>query len=331
MVQTLPVGAAAPDFSLTTSVQMTVSLGQYRGKRVMLLFLPTPVHDKLGEQLTRYQENIQVFEELNSVILAISEMSPERLQQLAAARHIQFILLSDPSRNVWRQYTLADRDAPMETTAFGIDEQGLIRVVYEAAHNPNLPGPLALARALRKLNDVPRPAPITTNDWRIGTSDAPVTVIEYSDYQCQHCRALLHVLEQLVMTYGDTLQVVHRHLPLRQTHPLAQLAAEAAECAGAQNKFWEMHHRLFAADGALERDDLVGYARELDLDVERFTRDLDTHSFEHKVNGDWRQAVQSRIKLPPTLFINSILFEGPRTVTALSARIDSFLESAKRR
>ena len=215
--------------------------------------------------------------------------------------------------------------AQIRPTAVLIDEEGRIRAVYDAARYPNLPGPQALARGLRKLNDVPRPAPVTGEDWRVGPLDAPVTLIEYSDYQCHHCAETAAVLKELTALYGERLLLVHRHFPLRQAHPLAQKAAEAAEAAGAQGKFWEMHHRLFAVGGALEREHLAAYASEIGLDTRRFLEELEGGRYEEAVNEDFRSAAASGVRLPPTLFVNGILFEGPRTMQALRARVDSLL------
>ncbi len=321
----LQSGSLAPDFQLPSVNDGTLSRHDWSGKRMALLFLPSNVHEELGAQLTRYQDYINTFQELNTAIVAISDASLDALKALAAARLIQFPLLSDPDKSVWKHFSVPDADRPIQPTVFVTDERNVIRTVYEADRNPNLPGPLALARSIRKLNDAPKPAPVTDQDWRIGPPDAPVTLIEYSDFQCHHCRELSNVVEQLVAMYGNKLQVVHRHLPLRQAHPLAQLAAEAAEAAGRQGRFWDMHHRLFAANDALEREHLVEYAQELSLNVERFVDDLDNHRCEALVNEDWRQAVQNGIKLPPTLFVNSILIEGVRTVDSLRARIDGLL------
>ena len=175
------------------------------------------------------------------------------------------------------------------------------------------------------MSEVPLPAPVTREDWVVGPREAAVTLIEYSDYQCHHCAETSSVLKELGAQYGDRLLVVHRHFPLRQAHPLAQKAAEAAEAAGAQGKFWEMHHRLFAAHGDLERGHLLAYASEIGLDTRRFVNDLDSGRHEEAVNQDFRSAVASGVRLPPTLFVNGILFEGPRTIQALRARVDGLL------
>ncbi len=317
----LPPGARAPAFSLSAAREGgQISLRDYGGKRVVLLFLPSTMSEGLREQLQRYAEAMPVFAELNAQILAVSEAFPEEREVPAP-----FVLLADPERAVWRRYAGAGADQPVGPTAVLIDEEGTVRGVYESDRYPHLPGPQALARGIRKMREVPRPAPVTREDWALGPLGAAVTLIEYSDYQCHHCAETAAVLGELRAQYGDRLLVVHRHFPLRQAHPLAQKAAEAAEAAGAQGKFWDMHRRLFAARGDLERTHLLGYASEIGLDVPRFVDDLGSGRHEEAVNQDFRAAVASGVRLPPTLFVNGILFEGPRTVQALRARVDGLL------
>jgi len=316
----LQPGARAPEFSLSAREGGRISLQEYGGKRVVLLFLPSMMSEGLREQLQRYGEAMPVFAELNAQLLAVSETVPEAPELPAP-----LVLLADPERAAWRLYAGADANRPMTPMAVLIDEEGTVRAVYESDRYPHLPGPQALARGIRKMREVPRPAPITRDDWTLGPLGAAVTLVEYSDYQCHHCAETSAVLGELRAQYGDRLLVVHRHFPLRQAHPLAQKAAEAAEAAGAQGKFWEMHRRLFAARGDLERAQLLGYASEIGLDVPRFADDLDRGRHEEAVNQDFRAAVASGVRLPPTLFVNGILFEGPRTIQALRARVDGLL------
>jgi len=317
----LQPGARAPEFNLPTAGgEDRISLRNYAGKRVALLFLPSAVGEALREQLQRYHESLAIFAELNAQLLAIAEAFPEpgRLPS-------PFALATDPGRAVWELYAGAEAGQSIRPMAVLIDEEGTVRAVYEADRYPHLPGPQALARGIRKMGEVPRPAPVTREDWARGPHGAPVTLIEYSDYQCHHCAETSTVLRELAAQYGDRLLLVHRHFPLRQAHPLAQKAAEAAEAAGAQGKFWEMHHRLFAAHGELERTHLLTYASEIGLDAQRFVEDLDSGRHEEAVNQDFRGAVASGVRLPPTLFVNGILFEGSRTSQALRARVDSLL------
>jgi protein-disulfide isomerase len=108
-----------------------------------------------------------------------------------------------------------------------------------------------------------------------GPTDAPLTLVEYGDFECPFCGRATGVVHELRERFGDELRYVFRHLPLGDVHPHAELAAEAAEAAGAQGRFWEMHDLLFQHQAELETEDLVGYAGRLGLDMERFTRDLE--------------------------------------------------------
>jgi protein-disulfide isomerase len=179
-----------------------------------------------------------------------------------------------------------------------------------------------VTRAIKKMVGVPRPTPASLDDWQLGPPDAPVVLIEYADYQCGPCREAYRLLKQIVPLYGDKLLWIHRHLPLRHSHPLAQGAAEAA---GAQGKFWDMHDRLFEAEGALEREQLITYAQDVGLEVDRFTHDLDNRRFRDAVNEDFKLAVRNKIKRPPALFINSLPLEGSRSEGAICARIEKLL------
>src|SRR5205823_4796990 len=109
-----------------------------------------------------------------------------------------------------------------------------------------------------------------------GPLDAPVTLLEYGDFECPYCGRAEPVIRGLLRDFGD-LRYVWRHLPLNDVHPHTQMAAEAAEAAAAQGAFWEMYDVLLARQSALTQEDLVSYAEELELDVARFTNDLEHH------------------------------------------------------
>lgn len=328
MTIVLQPGINAPDFVLPAgNLEGEVSTGEHSGKRMVLVFFPSDYEDELAEQLAKYQARASGFEVQDAVIFGLSDAAKEELKQLSADKGIEFPLLSDssPAGATAKNYGVISADQRVLPSVFVVDEEGLIRRVYEAAKYPNLPNPAMVVRAIKNLTGVPKPVPITEDDWQLGSADAPVSLIEYADYQCGPCSETYGLLKQIIPTYGDKILVVHRHLPLRHSHPLAQQAAEAAEAAGAQGKFWEMHNRLFEANFALERDQLIEYAQEIGLDVERFTHDLDNRRFKDAVNEDFKQAVRNKIKLPPALFINGIPFDGPRTQEAICARIDSLL------
>jgi Na+/H+ antiporter NhaA len=156
-----------------------------------------------------------------------------------------------------------------------------------------------------------------------GSADAPVTLVEYGDFECPFCGQAESVIRDLLSRFGADLRFVFRHLPLADVHENAQLAAEAAEAAHAQGRFWEMHDLLFAHQDELLPDDLVRYAAELSLDVERFSEDLRTRRHIGMVNRDVESADRSGVVGTPTLFINGRRHQGRydiRTLTAVVQR-----------
>jgi protein-disulfide isomerase len=189
----------------------------------------------------------------------------------------------------------------------------------------NLPNPAMVLRGLANLTHMPKPSPVAEDDWRLGTPDAPIVLIEYGDYQCTHCAELHAILEGVTRDYRDKLLLVHRHFPLRHSHPQAQLAAEAAEAAGALGKFWEMHHQLFLAKLNLEKEKIVRYAEELGLDKDKFLDDLNSGRFKRVVDEEFDLARSCRVKFVPTFFVNGILWEGPLTRESICSRIDGLL------
>jgi protein-disulfide isomerase len=159
--------------------------------------------------------------------------------------------------------------------------------------------------------------PVEARDWVRGPAGAPVTLLEYADFECPFCGRAFHELKRLERGLRDRIRFVFRHFPLSQMHPRATLAAEAAEAAGAQDKFWEMHDTLFSNQGALGPDALLVYARRLRLDVDRFSRDLDEHRYLPKVRRDFLEGVRSGVNGTPTIFINGTRWDGPYTAEAL--------------
>lgn len=328
MRKVLQPGIKAPHFELpAANGKGDVSPAQHLGHNMILVFFPSDPQAGLVDQLVKFQARLPDFESQGATPIGISDAGQDQVRTLARERDITFPLLSDAGLDgaTAGEYGVLSQEGQVLAAVFVTDEEGLIRRVYEPAKYPNLPNPAMVVRALKKLADVPRPLPVTEDDWQLGPADAPVVVLEYADYQCGPCREAYRLLRGILPSYGDKILWVHRHLPLRHSHPLAQGAAEAAEAAGAQGKFWDMHDRLFEAEGALEREQLVAYAQEIGLDLERFGDDLDSRRFQDAVNADFKGAVRNKIKLPPALFINGIPLEGPRTQRAIQARIEELL------
>jgi Na+/H+ antiporter NhaA len=153
-----------------------------------------------------------------------------------------------------------------------------------------------------------------------GPVDAPVTVVEYGDFECPYCGRAEPVVRELIQGFAD-VRYVWRHLPLNDVHPNAQLAAEAAEAAAEQDAFWEMHDILLAHQDALGASDLIGYAEQLGLDVERFANDLREHAGAARIADDVSSADLSGVSGTPTFFINGRRHHGAYDIATLSAAV----------
>ncbi len=153
-----------------------------------------------------------------------------------------------------------------------------------------------------------------------GPSEAPVTLIEYGDFECPYCGQAEPVVRELLADFGD-VRYVWRHLPLTDVHPHAQLAAEAAEAAAAQSDFWGMHDLLLLHQADLEPHDLARYAGELGLDVERFNEDLRTQEQAGRVAEDVDSADLSGVTGTPTFFLNGSRHLGAYDIASLSAAV----------
>ena len=179
-----------------------------------------------------------------------------------------------------------------------------------------------LVPPIRDLAEVVDPAV----DHIIGSPEAPLVLVEYGDFECPYCGRAAPVVEELVTRFGDELAVVFRHLPLVDVHEHAEMAAEAAEAAAAQGRFWEMHDALFAAQGHLDAGALVDRATDLGLDVDRFVADLDDRRHSLRVARDVSSAADSGAAGTPTFFINGRRHAGGLTLGALSAALQTELD-----
>jgi len=155
-----------------------------------------------------------------------------------------------------------------------------------------------------------------------GPDDAPVTIVEFSDFQCPFCRRARPVVERILETYPDRVRLVYRHLPLESIHPRARPAAEAAACASEQGRFWEYHDLLFDAPDGLEDDALEGYAEKLGLDLEAFRSCLAEGRGREVVDRDLEAAVSAGISGTPAFVINGILLSGAQPFEEFRQVID---------
>ena len=155
-----------------------------------------------------------------------------------------------------------------------------------------------------------------------GRADAPLTLVEYGDFECPFCARATGVTRDLQQRFGAELEYVFRHLPLTDVHPHAELAAWAAVAADRQGRFWEMHDVLFAHQDQLELEDIVGYAAGLDLDVESFLRDLHDDTTADRVRADVASAEASGARGTPTFFVGGRRHVGPYDAQTLADALE---------
>jgi len=174
------------------------------------------------------------------------------------------------------------------------------------------------------MSTAPKPAlkpPLSERDHIKGPAEAQIELVEYGDFECPHCGRAALVVNQLTEEMGDRLRFAFRHFPLSKMHPHARLAAQAAEAAGAQGKFWEMHDLLFANASALEPQNLVEYATLLELDIARFESELAAETYTGRVQEDVASGVRSGVNGTPTFFVNGKRHNGGYTIESLQEGI----------
>lgn len=154
-----------------------------------------------------------------------------------------------------------------------------------------------------------------------GGLDAPVTLVEYGDFQCPDCIGAYSIVAWLLARFGDSLRFVFRHMPLEDLHPRARPAAEAAEAAGAQGRFWEMHDRLFSHPSQLSDDALRRHAEEIGLEPGRFDRELRAGLHAARVEEDFRSGAHSGVPSTPRFFVNGMIHLGSGSPSELEERI----------
>jgi protein-disulfide isomerase len=163
--------------------------------------------------------------------------------------------------------------------------------------------------------------PISAADHARGSGSAAATLVEYGDFECPYCGRAYPVVKELERRFGAKLRVVFRHNPRADLHSHAEIAAEAAEAAGAQGKFWEMHDRLFEHQKALGEADLSAHAAALGLDVARFAEELRTHAHAARVRAAAATGVHT-VRSNPTFFLNGVRFEDTPDLPTLAAAVE---------
>jgi len=159
-----------------------------------------------------------------------------------------------------------------------------------------------------------------------GPANAPITIVEFSDFQCAYCKRVVTVLDQVLEHYPDRVKLAFRDFPIVNIHPQAQNAAEAAHCAAEQGKFWEFHDLLFAKQDAIPTTNFADHAKALGLEVTAFQACLDARKYQENVERNYAAGVKAGVSGTPAFFINGRLLSGAQPLEAFKAVIDEELD-----
>ena len=168
--------------------------------------------------------------------------------------------------------------------------------------------------------------PVSAADHVLGPNDALVTIVEYGDFECPNCKQAAPAVRMLLKRFGDVARFVYRHYPLEEVHPHALQAAEAAECAGTQGRFWEMHEQLFEHQTHLDLADLRAYAEEMGLDIHHYTAQMDDHVYLQRIGQHIDSGRRSGVRGTPGFFVNGRIQDVSFGLRALFDATEAELE-----
>lgn len=168
-------------------------------------------------------------------------------------------------------------------------------------------------------------APVTAVDHQLGPEHAPVTVVEYADFECPTCKQAAPAMKLLLQHYPGQVRVVFRHYPVEEAHPHALAAAEAAEVAGGQGKFWQMHDLLFENQAHLKRARLHSYAEQLQLDMARYTAEMDDEIYRQRIREHIDSGRRSGVRGTPGIFVNGVIHDVSTGMQTLFDKVEAAL------
>ncbi len=169
---------------------------------------------------------------------------------------------------------------------------------------------------------------VTADDHVLGPADAPVTLVEYGDYECPFCRGAFRDVHRLLDRYPGKIRFVFRNFPITQVHPHAEQAAEAAEAAAAQGKFWEMYELLLQDSADLDLDSLLGYADRLGLDVARFRNEVVGNVYTERISRDIDEGIRNGVNQTPKFYVNGRRIDGKFPMEGLVNAVRDAVDAA---
>jgi protein-disulfide isomerase len=169
-------------------------------------------------------------------------------------------------------------------------------------------------------------APVSAVDHVLGPKHAPVTLVEYGDFECPNCKQAAPAIKLLLERFAERVRFAFRHNPLEEVHPHALIAAQAAECAGGQGKFWPMHDLLFENQLRLKANQLHGYAERLGLDMARYTAEMDDQVYLQRIREQQRSGRDSGVRGTPTFFINGRIHDVSFGIHTLFEAVEALMK-----
>ena len=169
---------------------------------------------------------------------------------------------------------------------------------------------------------------VTADDHVLGPGGAPVTVLEYGDYECPFCRGAARDVRRMLELYPGSIRFAFRNFPISQLHPHAEQAAEAAEAAAAQGRFWEMYELLLQPSSSLDLDSLLSHARDLDLDTDRFRQEVTGRAYAAKIESDVREGIRNGVNATPKFYVDGERIDGKFPLEGLEDAIRASVRAA---
>lgn len=317
-------GARAPAFDLPSSSGGRVSNADLAGQAYVLVFYPGDFTPVCTSELALFEQARGEIEAAGARLFGVSVDSLSSHMDFARAQNLGFALLADDqpkgaASTAFRSYN-AEKSRSLRSL-FVVDADGGIFWSYLSPDGVN-PGVDGVLRALKDLGSDETTARKPQGDFHTrGRADAAVTLTEYGDYQCPYCADAYQELKQVFTHFGDSLRFEFRNFPLSNVHPYAEMAAEAAEAAGAQGKFWEMHDGLYENQQSLSPELVIELANSLGLDVRRIAKEVDDHAYLPRIRADISDGLHAGVNGTPSFFINGRLHQQGFDAQSLIAAI----------
>ncbi len=329
VLSTVTCGSTAPAQS-NGSMPSKRPIGRLAGEVIYEDDLPAQVVGQLREaRQHEYEVTIKALQELASQKLLTAEVNRKGVTAEKLLENEVDNKIGDPTPGEVEAFYLGQRDnRPFEEVKAALS-QDLKRAKIQAARDVFLH---SLQHGSELMVLLPRPrADISYDPARIkGTPEAPVMIIEFSDFSCPFCRQAESTLKLLADKYQGKVTLAYRDFPLRERHPQAQLAAEAARCAAEQSRFWEYHDLLFENSNRQTREDLLEMARKIVLEEKRFVSCMDSGKYRQQIEQDVQDATRIGVSVTPCFFINGIFLAGALPASAFEKIIDEELDASQK-